>query len=334
MLGREVWGWRILVVMLICLTVPTITNSTEIETAWQESINPADESPNDLLNTNNGTDDSQSDNEGEASSEDQNDASEDASSDDQESTAGAEADVQFSDEDTQQEESANGNDESEIVAGDESDKISSLVLPATQIIALTMMAIMAVGLLTSTATAIIISEASRLGIFLAIFGPLIAITQRGEGGIFTRGRILGFIEAHPGIHFSALRDALALGNGVTAHHLQVLEKEGRTISWPDGKVRRFASSGIDQHRLKELQSPVTGMQVAILKLLSDAGTIGIKSGELRIRLETSRQLLSYHMKQLSEREFVKSTGRGRAVRWNLLSEGRKHLESATHLSEV
>ena len=100
------------------------------------------------------------------------------------------------------------------------------------------------------------------------------------------------------------------------------------------RVRRFASSGIDQHRLKELQSPVTGMQVAILKLLSEAGTIGIKSGELRIRLETSRQLLSYHMKQLSEREFVKSTGRGRAVRWNLLSEGRKHLESATHLSEV
>ena len=333
MLGREVWGWRILVLMLICLTVPSLTNSAEIESAWEESINPSDEPVDDVLNTDDQNDDSQNNHEEDASSEDQDSTTEDTSSGDDD-TASAEASVQFSDEDTQQEESTNDDDESEIIGNEESDQISDLVLPATQIIALTMMAIMAVGLLTSTTTALIISEASRVGIFLAIFGPLIAITQRGEGGIFTRGRILGFIEAHPGIHFSALRDALALGNGVTAHHLQVLEKEGRTISWPDGKVRRFASSGIDQHRLKKLQSPVTGMQVAILQLLSDAGTIGIKSGELRIRLETSRQLLSYHMKQLSEREFVKSAGRGRAIRWSLLSEGRKHLESATHLSEV
>jgi len=333
MLGREVWGWRILVLMLICLTVPSLTNSAEIESAWEESINSSDEPVNDVLNTDDQNEDSQNNHEEDASSEDQDSTTEDTSSGDDD-TASAEASVQFSDEDTQQEESTNDGDESEIIGNEESNQISELVLPATQIIALTMMAIMAVGLLTSTTTALIISEASRVGIFLAIFGPLIAITQRGEGGIFTRGRILGFIEAHPGIHFSALRDALALGNGVTAHHLQVLEKEGRTISWPDGKVRRFASSGIDQHRLKKLQSPVTGMQVAILQLLSDAGTIGIKSGELRIRLETSRQLLSYHMKQLSEREFVKSTGRGRAIRWSLLSEGRKHLESATHLSEV
>lgn len=333
MLGREVWGWRILVLMLICLTVPSLTNSAEIESAWEESINSSDEPVNDVLNTDDQNEDSQNNHEEDTSSEDQDSTTEDTSSGDDD-TASTEASVQFSDEDTQQEESTNDGDESEIIGNEESNQISELVLPATQIIALTMMAIMAVGLLTSTTTALIISEASRVGIFLAIFGPLIAITQRGEGGIFTRGRILGFIEAHPGIHFSALRDALALGNGVTAHHLQVLEKEGRTISWPDGKVRRFASSGIDQHRLKKLQSPVTGMQVAILQLLSDAGTIGIKSGELRIRLETSRQLLSYHMKQLSEREFVKSTGRGRAIRWSLLSEGRKHLESATHLSEV
>ena len=333
MLGREVWGWRILVLMLICLTVPSLTNSAEIESAWEESINSSDEPVNDVLNTDDQNEDSQNNHEEDASSEDQDSTTEDTSSGDDD-TASAEASVQFSDEDTQQEESTNDGDESEIIGNEESNQISELVLPATQIIALTMMAIMAVGLLTSTTTALIISEASRVGIFLAIFGPLIAITQRGEGGIFTRGRILGFIEAHPGIDFSALRDALALGNGVTAHHLQVLEKEGRTISWPDGKVRRFASSGIDQHRLKKLQSPVTGMQVAILQLLSDAGTIGIKSGELRIRLETSRQLLSYHMKQLSEREFVKSTVRGRAIRWSLLSEGRKHLESATHLSEV
>ena len=99
------------------------------------------------------------------------------------------------------------------------------ILPATQIIVLTMMAIMAVGLISSTSIAILSGEAARLSIYLAIIGPIAGLTQRGEGGVFTRGRILGFIEAHPGIHFSALRDALSLGNGVTAHHIQILEKE-------------------------------------------------------------------------------------------------------------
>ena len=194
-----------------------------------------------------------------------------------------------------------------------------------------MMAIMAVGLLTSTATAIFASEAARFSILLAALGPLIAVTQRGEKGAFTRGRILGFVEAHPGIHFSALRDALQLGNGVTAHHIQILEKEGRIISWMDSRVRRFASSGVDQKRLKEIQSPVTGMQIAILQILSENETIGIKSGDLRIKLETSRQLLSYHMKQLSEKDFIKSTGKGRATRWSLLERGKAQLANSSHL---
>jgi predicted transcriptional regulator len=167
-----------------------------------------------------------------------------------------------------------------------------------------------------------------------VFGPLIAITQRGEGGAFTRGRILGFVEAHPGIHFSALRDALQLGNGVTAHHIQVLEKEGRLISWMDGKVRRFASSGVNQKRLKEIKSPVTGMQIAILQVLSESGKLGIQSGELRVKLETSRQLLSYHMKQLTERNFVVSTGKGRALKWSLLEEGKKQLDNSAHLADI
>ncbi|MGB1689246.1 MAG: hypothetical protein ACPHDM_00965, partial [Candidatus Poseidoniaceae archaeon] len=178
---------------------------------------------------------------------------------------------------------------------------------------------------------ILTSEAARFSIMLAIIGPLVGLSQRGEGGVFTRGRILGFIEAHPGIHFSALRDALSLGNGVTAHHIQVLEREGRIISWVDGKVRRFASSGIDQNRLKELQSPVVGMQIAILQILAENEHMGIKSGELRVKLETSRQLLSYHMKQLSEREFVSSTGKGRALKWSILEKGMRQLENSSHL---
>lgn len=322
MFGREVWGWRLLALMLVLLLVPTIAQIETLENEWRESIEstPIDEnepSAEEDVSTveESETQDSEGDSEGDSA-----DGSAAEDSDFQESAAPPES---------SEDEFASENEN-----GPQTNNQQEWILPATQVIVLTMMAIMAVGLITSTATALLASEAARFTILLAVFGPLIAITQRGEGGAFTRGRILGFVEAHPGIHFSALRDALQLGNGVTAHHIQVLEKEGRLISWMDGKVRRFASSGVNQKRLKEIKSPVTGMQIAILQVLSESGKLGIQSGELRVKLETSRQLLSYHMKQLTERNFVVSTGKGRALKWSLLEEGKKQLDNSAHLADI
>ena len=316
MIGREVWGWRILALMLVILLVPTIPHLSEIETEWRNSIEGEEASPS--------TEETKETVEPQADESPEADESQDG--------ATAEASIEISEDEPQQDSRAE--DDSNIEPIIENSSQQNWVLPATQIIALTFMMIMAVGLITSTATMLLASEAARMGVLLAVLGPLIGITQRGEGGIFTRGRLLGFIEAHPSIHFSALRDALGLGNGVTAHHLQILEKEGRVFSWMDGRIRRFASSGIDQKRLKELQSPVTGMQIAIMQVLAQSGSLGIRSGELRTQLETSRQLLSYHMLQLSERNFVKSSGKGRAIRWSLLDKGQAHLDSAGHLADV
>lgn len=323
MLSRDVIGWRLLALTFIVLIAATIPNLDYIESEWKESIDSSNEIVEQPIENVSSEDSKQLD--------DDSDHSEDNSSEDEFSTESADNDASLTAESTA---------ESDDLTDDSSPlKTVNLeqpewILPATQIMVLTMMAIMAVGLLTSTATAIFASEGARFAILLAVMGPLLAITQRGEGGIFTRGRLLGFIEAHPGIHFSALRDALELGNGVTAHHIQILEKEGRVISWMDGRVRRFASSGVDQTRLQEIQNPVTGMQIAILQVLSESGAIGIHTGELRTKLATSRQLLSYHMKQLSERNYVKSSGRGRSLRWNLLEEGQKKLDNSTHLTNV
>lgn len=323
MLSRDVIGWRLLALTFILLIAATIPNLDYIESEWKESIDSSNEIVEQPIENVSSEDSKQLD--------DDSDHSEDNSSEDEFSTESADNDASLTAEPTA---------ESDDLTDDSSPlKTVNLeqpewILPATQIVVLTMMAIMAVGLLTSTATAIFASEGARFAILLAVMGPLLAITQRGEGGIFTRGRLLGFIEAHPGIHFSALRDALELGNGVTAHHIQILEKEGRVISWMDGRVRRFASSGVDQTRLQEIQNPVTGMQIAILQVLSESGAIGIHTGELRTKLATSRQLLSYHMKQLSERNYVKSSGRGRSLRWNLLEEGQKKLDNSTHLTNV
>lgn len=207
----------------------------------------------------------------------------------------------------------------------------SWVLPTTQIVVLSLAAVLAVGLMGTMLTAVIASEAGRVSLMLAVIGPILAISQRGEAGTFTKGRIQGYVEAHPGIHFSALRDALSLANGVTAHHLHALEKEGRIISWLDGPKRRYASTGIDPKLLSKLEQPVVGMQQAILEVLSSAGALGIQTGELRDKLATSRQLMSYHMKRLSERGFVEAKGRGKARKWHLLEAGQAVLSSSQHL---
>jgi len=324
MLSRDVIGWRLLALTFITLVAATIPNLDYIESEWRDSI----DSSNEVV--------------GQATDyvSEESYEPEETSNKSKDNSSEEDFAIETADDEDTSEPAGDSSAESDDLSSEPSAlKTVSLeqpewILPATQIIVLTMMAIMAVGLLTSTATAIMASEGARFAILLAVMGPLLAITQRGQGGIFTRGRLLGFIEAHPGIHFSALREALELGNGVTAHHLQILEKEGRVISWMDGRVRRFASSGVDQTRLQEIQNPVTGMQIAILQVLSESGTLGIHTGELRTKLETSRQLLSYHMKQLSERKFVKSSGRGRSIRWNLLEEGQEKLDNSTHLRNV
>ena len=103
------------------------------------------------------------------------------------------------------------------------------------------------------------------------------------------------------------------------------------MSWLDGSKRRYASSGIDPKMLSKLEQPVVGMQQAILEVLANAGALGIQTGELRIKLATSRQLMSYHMKRLNERGLVEAKGKGKARRWRLLEAGKAVLSTSQHL---
>ena len=205
MLSKEVLGWRVLAVLLLLLIIPTIPQFEYIQNEWKSSIDNLEK-------------------------EEENQSENEFSTETEPPEENIESDSSRSDGESADDSAEFALAESDVPEADaketpfEKNSFENWVLPATQVIVLTMMAIMAVGLLTSTTTAIILSESARYSILLAVLGPLLAIANRGDKGVFTRGRILGFIEAHPGIHFSALRDALDLGNGVTAHHIQVLEK--------------------------------------------------------------------------------------------------------------
>ena len=55
--------------------------------------------------------------------------------------------------------------------------------------------------------------------------------------------IAGYVSAHPGTHFSKLRDDLRLGTGEAQHHLHRLENDGVVASRKDGDYRRYFPAG-------------------------------------------------------------------------------------------
>ena len=104
------------------------------------------------------------------------------------------------------------------------------------------------GTLGSLTFAAVVSEAFRVTVLVALLAPMLAMRGNGDD-LLTRGRILGYLEANAGIHFSALRDALGLANGVTAYHLHLLESQGEVISWRDGKLRRYAIASLSREEV-------------------------------------------------------------------------------------
>ena len=164
-----------------------------------------------------------------------------------------------------------------------------------------------------------VSGAVKVALLMALVTPLMARKAREDN--LNRGRLLGFVEANAGIHFSAIKDALGLANGVMAHHLHALERDGAIISWRDGRMRRYAAAHVNPQSIPNIESPLVGTRLAILHALADAGALGLTTSELRERLHLSRQLLHHHMTHLSARTFVEKTSPNRRAPWRLTSEG-------------
>ncbi|MGY8728845.1 MAG: hypothetical protein ACKVKS_06430 [Candidatus Poseidoniales archaeon] len=183
------------------------------------------------------------------------------------------------------------------------------------------------GLFTLLFLSSVVSEAIKIAILMAIVTPLVA--KKSNRDDLNRGRILGFIEANAGIHFSALRDALQLANGVTAHHLQMLETQGSIISWRDGKLRRYAAANISPDQIHSLSHPIVGTRLAILETLADAGALGLSNKEIGTKLQLSRQLLSHHMIQLNANQLIEKTEAKKRSPWRLTVIGTETVNGKT-----
>ena len=186
--------------------------------------------------------------------------------------------------------------------------------------------------LSSLAVGSILFEAMRVTVLIALATPLLARMKGNREDLLTRGRILGYLEANSGIHFSALRDALGLANGVTAYHLHTLEGQGEVISWRDGKLRRYAVSSLTKEELSRIRNPIAGTRLAILEVLANSGQIGLKGSEIKTKLQISRQLLSHHLSELKFAELVEPVSEVRRPNWRLSSIGLEALSSSRELA--
>lgn len=190
------------------------------------------------------------------------------------------------------------------------------------------------GALGSLAVGSIFFEVMRVSVLVALVSPLLARMKKNREDLLTRGRLLGFLEANPGIHFSALRDGLGLANGVTAYHLHTLESAGQVISWRDGKLRRYAVSSLTQEEVSRIKNPIIGTRLAILEVLSGSGNIGMSGRELQEKLEISRQLLSHHLMELRNGDYVEAASDARRPKWRLSGSGLDVLVSSREISRI
>jgi predicted transcriptional regulator len=109
--------------------------------------------------------------------------------------------------------------------------------------------------------------------------------------------IAGYVSAHPGTHFSKLRDDLKLGTGESQHHLHRLENEAVVTSQKDGDYRRYFPadqfSEFEQVALGYLRrSTARGMLVTLLRRPD------VTASELASELDVSRPTVSNYAADL------------------------------------
>ncbi len=148
-------------------------------------------------------------------------------------------------------------------------------------------------------------------------------------GSYQRGRLEGFLTAHPGCHLSGIIRALEMGNHQAVHHLRVLENEDRVWCRRDGRLLRYYTSAVDRAaELSNLPRPVDANQlsdVALMVLRSIAeqeeGQPSPTQRELASRLETSQQLVSHHLKRLESQGLIVRRRNGLRTNRELTDEG-------------
>ncbi|MBX0321913.1 MarR family transcriptional regulator [Halomicroarcula sp. F13] len=131
---------------------------------------------------------------------------------------------------------------------------------------------------------------------LGAASPFVRFTDDGSDSD-APDAIAGYVSAHPGTHFSKLRDDLQLGTGEAQHHLHRLENEGVVASQKDGDYRRYFPADqfteFEQTTLGYLRRATPrGMLVTMLRDPT------VTASELAATLDVSRPTISNYAADL------------------------------------
>jgi len=191
-----------------------------------------------------------------------------------------------------------------------------------------------IGALGSLLVGSMFLEFVKVTVLVALVSPMLARMKSNRDDMLTRGRLLGYLEANPGIHFSALRDALGLANGVTAYHLHLLESTGQIISWRDGKLRRYAISSLTKEEVSRIKNPISGTRLAIMEVLANSGNLGMSGPDIRKKLQISRQLLSHHLSELRDGGMIEAASEVRRPNWKVSDSGHDALSMSKEVARI
>ena len=178
---------------------------------------------------------------------------------------------------------------------------SPLAQPAV-VASVSLVSLAAVGLVGLSAT-----EFGKYKLLTLLFVPLYVRLKHDEVlDNYIRGQIHGYIIANPGDHYNSIRDGLELSNGIVAHHLATLEREGLIQSMRDGMYKRFFPANAKLPPEDEGHFNIQKRIVAIIK-----NNPGISQKEIAQKVGVSSPTVNYHVSVLATARMIRVEKVGR-----------------------
>jgi predicted transcriptional regulator len=129
----------------------------------------------------------------------------------------------------------------------------------------------------------------------------------------TRGMIRGCIYSDPGVHYNEILRRLRLRNGVAAHHLLTLEREGFIRSQNDGRLKRFYPADM---KLSEAPPRLDRFQRTIYDALREHD--GMSQREIARTLDVSFSSVNRHINRMASMGVLRLERQGMSVRCYLI----------------
>ena len=129
--------------------------------------------------------------------------------------------------------------------------------------------------------------------------------------------IRGCIYADPGIHYNEIMRRLRLSNGMAAHHLMTLEREGFIRSRNDGRLKRFYPV---EMKLENAPVRLSRLEGFIFNAIREQE--GMSQSEIARVLELSNSIVHRQITRMAASGVLRLERRGLAVRC-YIADGQK-----------